>query len=114
MNIDYSNSSVPEEYVCSDCGVTNVKLWLPYHTPKVELFCAPCGERNQRGHTFNEIDLSTIDGNGTISCAGARTDALGWLVPAIPDEEGVGYWGYTSVPEAGVLWWQRLATLGEP
>jgi hypothetical protein len=24
---------------------------------------------------------------------GLHTDTIGWYVPAIPDEKGVGYWG---------------------
>jgi hypothetical protein len=40
-----------------------------------------------------------------------RSDQIGWYVPAIPDMEGVGYWGYTSVPQAGIDWWRKLPTL---
>jgi hypothetical protein len=36
------------------------------------------------------------------------TDSLGWLVPAVPTEEGDTYWGYTSVPAMGCLWWRSL------
>lgn len=31
------------------------------------------------------------------------------MIPAVPDDRG-GYWGYTSVPEEGYLWWQKLPT----
>ena len=41
-----------------------------------------------------------------------RTCQIGWYVPAIPDEEGLGYWGYTSVPQEGIDWWQALPTRG--
>ena len=37
-----------------------------------------------------------------------RHDQIGWLVPAIPDEECETYWGYTSVPQPGCEWWYRL------
>lgn len=38
----------------------------------------------------------------------ATSDSIGWLVPAVPTEEDDTYWGYTSVPQPGVEWWQRL------
>ncbi len=45
----------------------------------------------------------------------ATCDQIGWLVPAVPTKEGDTYWGYTSVPQAGVKWWERLPiNLGEP
>lgn len=31
------------------------------------------------------------------------------MVPAIPNEDG-NFWGYTSVPEEGVKWWEELPT----
>jgi hypothetical protein len=33
---------------------------------------------------------------------------IGGNVPAIPDEEGIGYWGYNSFSEASILWWDSL------
>jgi hypothetical protein len=36
------------------------------------------------------------------------SDQIGWLVPAVPTEEGDTYWGYTSVPSAGCVWWFLL------
>lgn len=41
----------------------------------------------------------------------AKTNQIGWRVPAIPTEENDTYWGYTSVPQAGCDWWYRLPTL---
>jgi hypothetical protein len=40
-----------------------------------------------------------------------KTDQIGWRVPAVPTEEGDTYWGYTSVPDPGVEWWQNLPAL---
>lgn len=37
-----------------------------------------------------------------------KSDQIGWDVPAIPDEENVSYWGYSSVPQEGVEWWKAL------
>jgi hypothetical protein len=40
-----------------------------------------------------------------------RTDQIGWRIPAVPTEANDTFWGYTSVPEAGCKWWNRLPTL---
>lgn len=37
-----------------------------------------------------------------------RCDQVGSMVPAVPTEDGMTYWGYTSVPQSGVDWWHRL------
>lgn len=37
-----------------------------------------------------------------------RTDQIGWRVPAVPTEGFMNFWGYTSVPSAGVKWWRNL------
>ena len=37
--------------------------------------------------------------------------SIGWLVPAVPTEEGNTFWGYTSVPYQGVYWWDNLPLL---
>lgn len=105
-NVDYSKLGVaPEEYRCCNCNVSNVKLWREYQTIHPLLFCASCAAINQ--HT----SIADIDANGKrTDDLGARTDQIGNLVPAVPDEEGVGYWGYSSVPQAGVDWWRSLPT----
>jgi len=36
-----------------------------------------------------------------------RTDQIGWLVPAVPTEDG-SFWGYTSVPPEACEWWYKL------
>jgi hypothetical protein len=38
------------------------------------------------------------------------TDQIGWMVPAVPTPDGDTFWGYTSVPLEGVLWWKALPT----
>ena len=43
-----------------------------------------------------------------------RYDQIGWLVPAVPTEEGDTFWGYTSVPEPGCQWWYRLPAMPAP
>lgn len=37
-----------------------------------------------------------------------RTDQIGWRIPAVPTEENDTFWGYTSVPEPGCIWWRNL------
>ncbi|HOI96943.1 MAG TPA: hypothetical protein PLA19_00355 [Candidatus Pacearchaeota archaeon] len=37
-------------------------------------------------------------------------DQIGWLIPAVPAEGNDTYWGYTSVPQAGCNWWDKLPT----
>ena len=81
----------PAEYHCSKCSAAGVKLWRPYQTSCVELHCYDCAKLDQPGRG-----------------AMPNTDQVGWLVPAIPDEEGMSYWGYTSVPPLGCDWWWRL------
>jgi hypothetical protein len=105
MKINYASGKTPQEYVCGNCGASGVKLWREYQTVCPPLLCAKCAASEQ------DRDISTLDGDGCrASDLGRRprTDQIGWRVPAVPDEEGVGYWGYTSVPEAGVNWWREL------
>lgn len=40
-----------------------------------------------------------------------RTDQIGWMVPAVPTEDGASFWGYTSVPQPGCAWWTNLPIL---
>jgi len=97
--------------VCAKCGAANVKLWRQYSTflNHIELHCARCAGAAQKK------DVSDIDKDGKRTCDvmghPARTDSIGWLVPAVPTEEEDTYWGYTSVPEEGVQWWKKLPTL---
>lgn len=108
-NVSYSNPVPPADYKCCRCQVTGVKLWRDYEaSPPIELFCAVCAANDQK-KSIADIDT---EGKRT-GDSGDRTDQIGWYVPAVPDEEGLGYWGYTSVPQAGVDWWRALPTLSE-
>jgi hypothetical protein len=105
MSIDYSKTKVPEEYKCTLCGATNCKLWREsYSFTPVTPLCVDCAGKDQKK------DVSAMDKAGTMpSDLGGRTDTIGWNVPAVPHEDS-GYWGYTSIPKAGRLWWERLPT----
>lgn len=87
----YTDPEVPKTYKCSKCGIRGVKLWRPYNSFNIELLCAACAEIDQK----KKVDLE-------------KSDQIGWFIPAVPSEDGVGYWGYTSVPQAGVDWWKKL------
>lgn len=100
-------AKIPKGYRCTTCGVHGVKLWREYQTcaDQTELVCCVCAGKSQ-----NE-DVSNINPEGEILTKhGDRTDSIGWRVPAIPTEEGDTFWGYTTVPRAGVLWWKSLPT----
>lgn len=105
QKMKYSAPGVPRAYKCGKCGATGCKLWREYQTVAPKLLCAPCAAANQNR------DISGIDGRGAMPDGSRRDRSIGWYVPAIPDEEGVGYWGYTSVPQIGIEWWERLPTL---
>jgi len=101
--VDYSKNTVPNEYKCKKCKAFGVKLWREYQTNKPNLLCYKCASESQHEN------VSTITADGYhIDRFGDKTDQIGYYVPAIPDEEGYGYWGYTSVPDAGVNWWKQL------
>ncbi len=104
-------------YQCMDCNVKGVKLWRIAACSRIEIRCVGCAEKYAKG-TFNRLwDYSRnrfFDGDQMYF---GHTN----LVPAIPDplpeESGllpddVDWWGYTSVPQAGVVWWKRLPMEG--
>lgn len=109
MSINYSSTSTPDYYKCSECGAANRKLWRRYMTSDVELLCIQCVCEDQGK------DARCVDGTtGRFWCEKNRLfhDAIGWFVPAIPDGDG-NYWGYTSVPEDAIWWWRRLPVYAE-
>ena len=67
------------------------------------LLCVACACKSEK-------KTDDVDAGGYRSSEYGRTDQIGFYVPAVPDEEGTGYWGYTTVPEAGVNWWRGLPT----
>lgn len=101
--IKYASGKAPDEYKCGECGATGCKLWREYQTFAPRLLCAGCAMTDQK-------KTGSVDADGFRVYEYGRTDQIGWYVPAVPDEEGIGYWGYTSVPSAGVAWWRALPT----
>lgn len=106
----YARGPIPPGYKCAGCGDHGVKLWREYNTMAcyITLRCAACAVANQAG----EIGPNTVIGDDGKCEAkhGYRTDQIGYLMPAVPTEDGETFWGYTSVPQPGVDWWKRLPT----
>lgn len=98
-NVNYSSSEVPKDYKCKLCGATNCRLWRDYGSFSPRLLCLNCTEKDQNKRydpTHKRYDPT-------------HPHDIGWFCFAIPDEEGIGYWDYTSVPTAGIKWWERLS-----
>lgn len=101
--VDYAKAP-PAAYMCSNCGVTGCKLWRQYQTfaEHIKLLCGPCALVDQK-------EDGVIDARGfKTGSHGRPSDSIGWLVPAVPTEDGNTFWGYTSVPQSGVDWWRAL------
>lgn len=94
MRFLYTDKIAPPFYLCSQCGATQCKLWQPSYAV-APLRCRDCA-----------IDYATrIDDEHSITIEG---DQLGSLFPAVPCENGINWWAYTSVPPEGVSWWKGL------
>lgn len=90
----YKKGTVPKGYKCDKCGVFGVRLYRRYQTwlEGQMLRCRSCALKSQsQPQPDSESEHS-----------------IGWLVAAVPTEDGTTYWGYTSVPQEGVEWWDRL------
>lgn len=103
LEMSYKDPKVPADYRCSRCGAGGRKLWRDTNTFHPDLFCVDCN--NARKGTEIEPDEQ-----GRVPCEHfkRKTDHFNDLVPAIPTEDGIGFWGLTSVPEEGVNWWRAL------
>jgi hypothetical protein len=101
----YSSTDVPDNYMCDKCGLIGVKLWrdLVCCATQVDLRCAMCldaGPVDAEGYFIEKFHGMRID-----QCT---TEELGDMLPAVPTEDESTYWGYTSVPAKGVMWWRNL------
>ena len=107
MTCDYSKPETPPNYVCIVCGANSVKLWREYMAcfKYVNLYCARCAALESKE------DISKIDAEGMHAGKYSRTDQIGNYVAAVPTNTGDSFWGYTSIPNEGVLWWKNLPTL---
>ena len=94
MSFDYLNlGSTPDSYVCK-CGASGVRLYRQYQTfaDQIKLLCRSCAMKDQKEKEF----LSDSE------------HSIGLLVAAVPTLENDTYWGFTSVPDDGVTWWDTL------
>jgi hypothetical protein len=113
----YAGVTPPKKYKCAECKVTGIKLWREYQTFSPQLLCGNCAIKDQSrpgSSSFAKLAAKgpvILDANGGHEDEyGYAGDQIGWYVPAVPDEEGIGYWGYSSVPQEGVTWWKNLPT----
>ena len=88
----YLDGRTPDGYECDDCGATGVRLYRDYNTflENQHLRCRACAIKDQE-----ETPKSP-------------EHCIGWLIAAVPTEDGRTFWGYTSVPSDGVDWWNNL------
>jgi len=108
--VDYTSRYAPKRYCCADCNANQCKLWRDTHVlaTAVRLRCVWCAARKQdRPGVLLSIN---DDGQHFHPEYRSYTDQIGAMVPAVPDEEGESFWGYTSIPEAAGTWWRRLPT----
>jgi hypothetical protein len=94
-------------YKCSICGAEKCKLWRDYNTflNHLSLYCVGCAMAKQKKEGIVREDGKFWDNGDKWA---SWTDAIGWLVPAVPTIENDTFWGYTSVPEDRVNWWRAL------
>jgi hypothetical protein len=99
----YTDTDAPEGYACGECGARGVQLFREYSTflHHQSLECRACALVSQGKSEDDQAIKHT------------RT-AIGWRVAAVPTEEGDTYWGYTSIPQAGVDWWKSLPESATP
>lgn len=101
-SVDFSSTKVPRFYRCKECKRSGCKLWRTPHDTN-GLLCGACSLKEQKYP-------GPIDADGYVLWEGRKTDQIQSRLPAVPTEDGDTYYGYTSVPDAGVAWWRRLPT----
>ncbi len=92
------------EYKCTVCGVEGVRMWRQYQTflDRIKLMCMACAEADQDRICELRSEASVFRSRR------GPSDQIGWLIPAVPTSEGDTYWGYSSVPQDRIEWWQAL------
>jgi hypothetical protein len=96
--VNYASSGTPDDYVCSECSARGVRLYRGYSEFVVTLRCTACALKDQK---------KDVPDN-------ASAHSIGWLVAAVPTENNETVWGYSSVPQPGVEWWNRLPVVATP
>ena len=99
--LDYYSNQIPDNYFCSQCRITGVKLWR--YAGYTELYCCDCAAK------LDGSNISTLQQNGKYYDQDfGWIDQIGPCVPAIPSKSGSLYWQYTMVPQDAIYWWKRL------
>lgn len=116
--VDYASIVPPRDYRCTTCGAHGCKLWREYQTflnrQTLECLDCVCKSQSRKDVVYDPASVDTDrrilrhhklhgDERNTIT-------SIGWRVLAAPTEEGDTYWGYSSVPGAGLDWWWALPT----
>lgn len=114
--VDYASAVAPTGYHCGKCGVLGVKLWREYNTflNHQSLLCAKCAcaEQNARSDKGFHV-IQRPDGGVDVRIDAGEEyqhygDQIGWRIPAVPTADGETFWGYSSVPQDGCDWFNRL------
>lgn len=86
--------NAPIPYVCSDCGVSSVRLWRDYNTflEHLKLRCCWCAMRHEGVTNYDPA---------------SRSGTIGSLVAARPTEDGT-FWGQCAGPQESVDAWFAL------
>lgn len=94
-----STTTVPADYLCKICRATGIKLWRDTgFAGPFDLSCFNCA--------CQVLGPLRPDDSGDFRAH--TSDQLGNLVPAVPTKDGLGYWGYSAVPDDAVDWWYSL------
>ncbi len=98
---NYADLPIPGDYKCDHCGADKVKLWINQLAENINiLLCAKCSENHQKiGREDNWKSLFSV-GEGV---------QIGWMTPAVPIGGEDAYWLFTSIPEEGMRWWEKLS-----
>lgn len=99
-------ATVPPTYACTSCGATGGKLWretIGVRRRGLSLACATCY------CLATNLKLADLDPRmGTYSTTLGQVDCCGLYVPAIPTEDGLGFWQYRAAPADDADWWRNL------
>jgi hypothetical protein len=96
--------AAPAGYVCGLCNAENGKLWRLYNVflDNQELTCKSCTEALDTSGP-DDFDLEPALSSGHL-CG---------RICAVPTQDNTSFWGFTSIPEDGVVWWRALPDQAE-
>ena len=100
----YLGGAVPSSYTCCKCQAHGVKLWRDWQTFRARLLCVRCAA----AETNTDISQLRSDGSIPKEASGQFTCKIGMRVPAVPSEDGYGWWGLGYIPNSGARWWLNL------